>query len=135
MHEHNDEKCSKFLLSSLRLTKCMDMDIIWQTEYSPNSFLSQTIRCTIDIIKQRELPASQPLMISVAIGNLVKTIGAIRLITEHDNLVVNVLTPVIVGVIILSAVLSLVTGLLVGYARARSIKLSSTKYGYTIIIG
>lgn len=81
-------------------------------------------------------------MISVAIGNLVKTIGAIRItepdnpvVNEPDNLVVNVLTPVMVGVIILSAVLSLVTGLLVVYARARSIKLSSTRYGYTIIIG
>ena len=39
----------------------------------------QTITCEIDIIRQQELPLSQSLTVSVAVGNFVQEVGIIRL--------------------------------------------------------
>ena len=39
----------------------------------------QTITCEIDIIRQQDLPVSQSLTVSVAVGNFAQEVGTIRL--------------------------------------------------------
>ena len=39
----------------------------------------QTITCEIDIITQQDLPLSQAIMVSAAVGNIMQEVGIVRL--------------------------------------------------------